>query len=309
MSACVSACAPACVSISASARASDHHVSPWGQRPDEAFAAYLRAPDLAVELALVDAETASLGLKATDEIRAELPARGARTGSGEVLVLRGYVGRDAGGRAVHATRAVTARSIVLAVGPLDAGDVDRGHATELCPTVPPIEGASGLVFRSGVDLNGDGLLDVVLRNDAGELSIWHVGAIGSGAYPVISVAPPTRGADVDGDGRLDLWGELPTPPADPIAPRLTDVATFEAGAYSDTTAAARAWHAQAVKPLPTKVTDTVRLRAALEHAWHALLSGQPSERASSDLAREPVPPALRASFERHQRAVAAIPPR
>ena len=29
--------------------------------------------------------------------------------------------------------------------------------------------------------------------------------------------------------------------------------------------------------MPTSVSDAVRLRAAVEHAWHALLAGEPRE--------------------------------
>jgi hypothetical protein len=298
---------------------SDHHVSPWGTRPDAALAAYVRAPDLDAELSRVDAETQALGLRMIDEIRAEPPTRAGR-GTGVTVAIRGYAGRDAGGRAIHATRVATPRGVVLAVGPLDVGDLDRREPTELCPTVPPLDDGSGLVFRSGTDLNGDGSLDVVLRNDAGELAVWHVGELGSGAYPVSCAAPVTRGLDLDGDGRLDLWGQIPVDPADPIAPRLVDVATFAAGAYSNATAAARAWHAHAVRAVgappqpkqgagPTSVSDAVRLRAALERAWHTILSGEPREQALSELRRESVPQPVRASFDRHASEIAAIPRR
>ncbi len=292
---------------------SDHHVSPWGQHPDTVLASYFAEPDLTAQLARVEAETAALGLRMTDEIRARLPARGGRAGSALAVVIRGYAGRDAGGRPVHATRVATDRGVVLAVGPLDAGDLDRREATELCRAVPAPEGGSGVLFQSGSDLAGDGAIAVVLRNDAGELAIWHVREIGSGVYPVTSAAPPTLGVDVDGDGRLNLWGEIPVDPADPIAPRLADVATFASGGYSDATAAARAWHARALEAATaprtsTNVSDAVRLRSAIERTWHAILSGEPRETAAGALAREPVPRALRASFDRHLRTIAAIPP-
>src|SRR6185369_7636484 len=49
-------------SLLASACASDHHVSPWGERQRPAFEAFLVRPDLALQLAQVDAETRALGL-------------------------------------------------------------------------------------------------------------------------------------------------------------------------------------------------------------------------------------------------------
>jgi hypothetical protein len=279
--------------------ASDHHVSPWGAQDAPSLGAFLRPPDLDAELSRVDAETATLGLVRTEEIRAELPPRG----SGRMAVLRGYEGRDVAGRKVHAARVATPFGVVLAVGPLDAGDVDRDQPTELVPSL--VNEGRALAFGSGSDLNGDGSLDVVLRNDAGSISIWHVEPLGAGPYAVYLAAPPTRGVDAEGDGRVALWAALPVAPGDPIAPRLTDVATFASGAYSDDTPAARAWHArEAASPLPTSVSDAVRLRAALERAWHAIMAGQPPETVLSALRREPAPPPLRPWFEGHLRTLA-----
>jgi formate dehydrogenase alpha subunit len=59
---------------------------------------------------------------------------------------------------------------------------------------------------------------------------------------------------------------------------------------------------------PAKGRDDLRLRAALEHAWHALLAGRAPDAILRDLGREPVPAALRVSFERHARAVAGVAP-
>ena len=49
---------------------------------------------------------------------------------------------------------------------------------------------------------------MVLRNDAGELSIWRFGELGAGPYAVRLLAPPTLGVDAEGDGRLALWAAL-----------------------------------------------------------------------------------------------------
>jgi hypothetical protein len=281
----------------------NHHVSPWGERSGPTLEPFLRQPDLGAELARVDAETAALGLALTEEIRAELPPKG----SGRETVLRAYEGRDVTGRKTHAVRVATPRGVVLAVGPLDVGDHDRDQPTELVPALVVSADGGGAGFRSLTDLNGDGSLDVVLRNDAGALSIWRVGELGSAPYPIRMVVPPTRGTDSVGTGRIDLWGEIPATPGDAIAPRLADVATFAAGIYSDATPLARSWHARvASSPMPTHVSDTIRLRAAIEHAWHAILAGQPQEAVLRELDREPVPPSLRASFDAHHHRLTAL---
>jgi hypothetical protein len=279
----------------ASGCASDHHVSPWGGRTGPSFEPFVPRPDLDGRLAVVDAEAAALGLTRAAELRVELPRKAG------AAVIRGYEGRDAAGRPVHAVRVATPLGVVMAVGPLDAGDVDRRQATELVPALHK-DGA----YRSGTDLAGDGRLAVVLRNDAGTLAIWHVDALGSGPYAVALEAAPVRGIDVDGDGRVDLAGELPVTPDDPIAPHLTDVATFDGGRYSNASPAARAWHAALAAAPAIKAPEEARLRAAIERAWHAVLGGAPGEGALRELRRETVAQALRPSFERHAREIAEI---
>ena len=287
----------------ASGCASDHHVSPWGGRAGPSFAPFVPRPDLEGRLAVVDAEAAALGLTRAVEVRVELPRKAGPA------VIRGYDGRDAASRPVHAVRVASALGVVMAVGPLDAGDVDRRQATELVPALH-----EGGAFRSGTELTGDGRLVVVLRNEAGALSLWHVDALGSGAYAVEMEAPPTRGIDIDGDGRVDLAGELAVAPDDPIAPRFTDVATFDEGRYSNASAAARGWHAaQAARAAPpvvktpeVKTSEEARLRAAIERSWHAVLGGTPGETVLRDLRRESVAQGLRASYERHARVISDL---
>src|SRR6185369_4447109 len=123
--------------------------------------------DLDGRLAAIDREAAALGLARGAEIRAELPRKGG------AAVIRGYDGVDAAGRAVHAVRVATPLGVVMAVGPLDIGDADRRAATELVPAL--VVGAEGGAFRSGTDLNGDGMIDVVLKSESGALAIWHMG--------------------------------------------------------------------------------------------------------------------------------------
>lgn len=271
---------------------SDHHVSPWGALAGPPLAAYATRPDLPARLAALDAEAAALRLTRSFERRVDLPR-----GRGPA-VIRGYTGLDAGGRAVHAVRVATGLGVVLALGPLDPGDLERRAPTALAPALP-----------QGGDLDGDGLLDVIVRAEDGALAIWHFDALGSGAYAIAMAAPPLRVLDIDGDGRLDLEGEIAAAPGDPLAPRLLDVATFQGGGYSNGTPAARAYHARKARAAPAGEPPEATLRAALERAWHTILAG--TERAEIVLPRlraERVPAALSPWFERSTKIIAAIPP-
>jgi hypothetical protein len=286
---------------------SDHRVSPWGSQPGPSLAAFAPRPDLEARLAAIDAETGALGLARSFELRVTLPRKGGPA------VIRGYEGQDVTGRTVHAVRVATPLGVVMAVGPLDAQELDRREATQIVPALVGggPKGDEVGAFRSGTDLDGDGRLDVVLRNDAGQLAVWHFDALGSGATPIAMAAPPTRGVDVDGDGRVDLEGELPVAADDAIAPRFADVATFAEGRYSDTSPAARAWHVRRARTAtaPAGARDAARLRAALERAWHVSLAGEESvEKVLDALRKETVPPSLRATFDRYLRVIARLPP-
>ncbi len=261
--------------------------------PITAFAA---PPDIEVKLSAIDAETAALGIVRTSEVRAELP-RG-----GGAVVVRGYEGADVLGTRKYAVRAATAHGVVLAVGPSDAVD----HATELVPALVP--GARGGfedgAFRALTDLNGDGALDVVLRGRNGSLEVHRVFATGSAAYEVEMTLVPTEVADVDEDGRIDLVGRVAVPEDDPLRPTFLEVATFEAGRYRARSEAAIAFHTRrADTPLRTPkdapVDDVTRVRRALERTWHALHAGRAREATLEEVAKEPVPEALRAAFDRH----------
>jgi hypothetical protein len=286
----------------------EHRVSPWGALRSPPLFAYVMGPDLSAQLAAVDAETAELGLTLAVELKGSL-ARG-----GGPVVARGYRGTDALGRPTSAVRVATPRGVVMALGPLEAGSLDRSQATELVPSLLPGVAPTGMdgdpdqlgAFRSATDLNGDGSPDVVLRNEAGALEIWAVQAVGASPYTVELTAPPGLGMDMDGDGRLDLASRLRLDPADPIKPELLDVATVEGGRYTNRSDAARAFHAaRAVEPRPAAAaadkppTDVVRLRRAIERAWHAILSGEPGKKALDALDRQPVPAELDAAFAAH----------
>lgn len=284
---------------------SDHRVSPWGGQPGPTLAPFAPRPDLEARLAAVDAETTALELKRVYDIRVKLPRGDADA------VIRGYDGTDVAGRAVHAVRVATPLGVVMAVGPLDVGDIERREATELLPALIGGDAGKPGAFLTGNDLNGDGRLDVVLRSDSGAIAIWHFDGLGSGAYEIAMAIAPSRGADVDGDGRVDLIGERPTPASDPIAPRFADVATFHEGRYTNASPSGRAWHARRARAAvsPSGAKDDARLRAAIERAWHTILAGtETAENVLRDLRREPAPPALRASFERHVREVATLSP-
>jgi hypothetical protein len=297
----------ACLLVGLAACSSDHHVSAWGGAGANQLGAFLEAPDLDARLALVDTETAAHGLHLTREIPVTLPR-----GGGPVRI-RGYEGADALGRPVHAIRVATARAVVMALGPLDPRDAGRDVATELVPALLVEDGGrGGAAFRSGTDLTGDGALSVVARSETGALAIWRVTTLGAAPYPVTIQVAPTRGLDADGDGRVDLAGDLPIDRGDAIAPRLADVATFDGAGFSDRTDGARAFHAALIgSAAPAKSdappSDEVRLRRAVERAWHAVLAGRSKEDALKELQREPVPARLRASFDRHVGVISSLP--
>lgn len=286
----------ACGSLSC---ASNHRVSPWGGGELPPLSAFAPRPDLDAQLEAMDREAAAHGLRLEVELRGALPR-----GAGEVVV-RGYEGVDAVGRRVTAVRVATARGVVMAVGPLAAGDQDRRRATELVPALVAGGEPGGGAFASGTDLNGDGAPDVAVRNEAGVLEIWAVRPAGAAPYAVELEAPPTEALDVDGDGWVDLAGRAAVPEGDPIAPVLRDVATFEGDRYTDRSAAARAFHAAAKSPPAAPPDDATRLRRAIERAWHARLAGEPRAAVLAALDREAVPLALRVAFAAHRQRVAA----
>jgi hypothetical protein len=308
---------------SAASGCSDHHVSAWGTAEHPSLAPYIDKPDLARHLATIEHETTELGLSLASELEARIPGEGR-------AIVRAYEGVDVGGRRVSAVRAATARGVIMAVGPLDAGDLGRTAATELVPSLAPGDDGEKGAWQSGTDLNGDGRPDVVLRNEAGALEIWGLGATSAGRYDVWLEAPPTRGLDVDGDGRVELAGTIAVLDHDAIAPELEDVAFFDGARYSDRTEAARALHEEHVRAIeaervarrarprpdadadagapaaPPPLTDELRLRRALELAWHAILAGRDRGKVLGALDLEPVPARLRASFDRHRRVVSAL---
>jgi hypothetical protein len=55
------------------------------------------------------------------------------------------------------------------------------------------------------------------------------------------------------------------------------------------------------------VPDEVRLRRALELAWHQILSGGSPKDVMTKLDKEPVPPPLHSAFERIRARIAKLP--
>jgi hypothetical protein len=270
----------------------------------------MEAPDLDARLALLDVETSAHRLKMTVEIPIKLPH------GGGPARIRGYEGTDSLGRPVHAIRVATARTVVMAVGPLDPGDTARETATELVPALMVEDGGrSGSAFQSGTDLTGDGGVAVVARSETGELAIWRVTPLGAAPYPVAILGAATRGLDVDGDGRVDLAGDLPRDRDDTIGARLSDAATFDGVGFSDRTEGARAFHAARADAAAVAITtakgdattsDEVRIRHAVERAWHSVLAGRSRDDALKELRNEAIPARLRASFDRYVSVISSV---
>jgi hypothetical protein len=279
-------------------------VSAWGGAGAPDLGAFLESPDLDARLALVDTETAAHGLHLTREIPIVLPH------GGGPARIRGYEGTDSLGRPVHAIRVATAWSVVMAAGPLDPRDTSRDVATELVPALVTEDGGrAGAAFQSGTDLTGDGAISVVARSETGQLTIWRVTPLGASPYPVVMAAPATLGLDVDGDGRVDLVGNLVADGPDAIAPRLRDAATFDGVRFSDRTEGARAFHAALAEAAKSddKPSDEVRIRRAIERAWHSVLAGKSKDEALKELQSEAVPARLRVAFDRWVSVISSAP--
>ena len=295
--------------VGVGACSSDHHVSAWGAAESPRLGAFIETPDLDARLALLDVETSAHRLKMTVEIPISMPH------GGGPARIRGYEGTDSLGRPVHAIRVATTRAVVMAVGPLDPGDSARETATELVPALIVEDGGrAGSAFQSGTDLTGDGTVAVVARSEAGELVIWRVTPLGAAPYPVAIQGAATRGLDVDGDGRVDLAGDLPRDRGDTIGARLSDAATFDGVGFSDRTEGARAFHAAladaaavANAKSDAPPSDEVRIRRAVERAWHSVLAGRSRVDALKELQNEAIPARLRASFDRSVSAISSAP--
>lgn len=313
------------------AACSNHEVSPWPKEgPTSLLGRFASTPDLAAQLQNIDVETREHGLTLDRELRASLPRRGG------TVVIRTYRGTDELSHETHAVRVASAQGVILAVGPLSVRD-DRGRATRLVPALVDAEG--GRAFTSGGDTNDDGLADILLANERGELEVWRLTPNGSTRYDVEMALPPRRAVDLGLDGVMDLEGWDDGGGGTPPGPRLVDRASFDSGKWSNTTAAAKGWHARMAAGLAAEaapepvvrdggagdtgardaatgdagagaVTDDEearkpeeRLRAALERAWHRLRAGEARGKVTAELDALAIPSQLRAWFEQGQRRV------
>jgi hypothetical protein len=274
--------------LHSSACTSNHHVSPFGDIDPSELLRPQR--DLEGQLARVEREAKAQGLTEKLRIRGQLP-------SGEPFLALGLAGTDVVGRAIQATRVVTPSGIVLAEGPPDSRSA-VGAPHILLPSL-----AEGGAFPSGQDLNGDGSPDVVLRAADGTLAVYRIDALGAARYPVVLAFPPTRVLDVNGDGRADLAGTAPIASDDPFAPELLDVAVATPSAYRNDDPAAVAFHAARREKAraPSTSPPAVKLRRAIERAFHGIRAGIAAndaiQEASDEAARlAPLPEPLAASW-------------
>jgi hypothetical protein len=239
--------------------ASDHHVSPWPK--DVSLKTLMQATTVEEHLARVDDEMGVEGLMVEAEIKGEFE-------DGEPYCIRSYAGRDSLGNLRRAVRVATRYGVVMALGPTSSHDALRGNHVQLVTTL-----AEGR-WRSGSDLNGDGLPDVVVTRSSGGIEIWGLHAKGASPYPVEAIVPVTEATDVDGDGRPDLVGVVPVPKGDGVAPHLVEVATFLGGEYRTDTPSVRSWHARKLRERTTKRSPA----SSVERAWHGIRAGQDRER-------------------------------
>lgn len=270
---------------------SNHHVSPFP--PLDPSTLFNPAGDLPAQLARAEREAASLGLHETLRIEGKL--RG-----GAPFVALGFEGADSLGRLTRAARVVTPSAVVLALGPPHLAGERADEPRELLRSLGP-EG----VFPSGIDLNGDSEPDVALRAEDGSLALYRIEARSATRYPVALSTQAMQAADENEDGRPDLTGIIAIPPDDPIAPELRDVAIAVPQGFTNEHPDARAFHAKRARaPLPPKTaTPELRLRRALERAYHAAMAGEPASKAfqpAADLAAElaPLPEHVASSWVR-----------
>jgi hypothetical protein len=233
---------------------SDHHVSPWPK--DVSLQSLMRASTMEEHLERVAAEMQVEGLALEHEVCGELE-------ESETFCIRAYRGHDDLGSQRRAVRVATRYGVVMALGPTSSHDAMRGVEVALVPSLE--EG-----WKSGSDLNGDGMPDVVVARSGGALEVWGLHARGASPYPIDALVPVTGAMDVDGDGRPDLMGTVSVPPGEALVPSLVEVVSFAGGRYRYDTPSVRAFHAQRAREIAGDRSGA----AHVARAWHALRSGK-----------------------------------
>lgn len=294
----------ACAGVASGACGSNHNVSAWGPSGSPKISMYVMPPDLQGNVEGMSSSSELEGFEVDSELHGDA--------AGTHYVARSFHGPRILGRDQRAIRVATAGGVILALGPIDPRTVVRTEPDDLVAALQP-DGdgsADGNMFRSMSDLTGDGTLDLVARTEGGILAVYSLGPRGATRIEVVMAAQPTRGEDVDGDGKVDLWGSVESGEGELIAPAFTDVATFDGRKFSNQTAAAKAWHrseAEAVAvDAPVMSGTVVGLRRALERAWHGVLGGGDRKEALEALEKARPDASLRPAFERHRELIVGL---
>ncbi len=293
-----------------------HHVSPWGEEGAPSLRPFLLRPDLQEQLSVIDHEAAELGLRLTHEVRGDL-------GAGEPVVIRAYEGHDAFGRPIHAARAASPRGVVMALGPPHEGEVIASEIVFGAEDAPHLG-------RPGVDMNGDGAPEVVLRDALRRLQVVRLDGLGSTPIAVKMLVAPTRLLDLDGDGRAELGADVVLGADAPLTLRFQVVAAWDGARFSDDAPAARAFYVarrasledpkeapEAATTVPVGTTPPpaelapeppeARLGRALARAVYAVLGAEMTpKQALVVLDRQVVPKDFAASFEGLRAYVAGL---
>lgn len=321
---------------------SDHHVSPWGVAEHPTLAPYFEQPDLAGHLATIDRETAQLGLSLVTEITARIPAEGPlviRSYAGvDVAHRRVHAVRAASARGVVMAVGpldpsdLDRTAATELVPALLAGDGDEGGAWRSGTDLNG-DGRPDVVLRSetgaleiwgvgaagagryaitmeappthAVDVDGDGRPEL-----AGERAV----AAGDPIQPVfddVAFFEGTAYSDATEAAKaLHLRRAAALEREERAKATTADAHEGDAHAHGDRARASEphpsSADAGAPPPPPPPLAPELRLRRALELAWHAILGGRDRDKVLQALDLEPVPAHLRASFDRDRAVVARL---
>lgn len=267
--------------------ADEHRVSPWGGRAMPPLSAFIESPDLTRSLRAIDSEAASAGLRLLKTI----PARGR---DGTAYEVRAYEGRDRLGRPSGAIRVASPWGVVLALGPLE--EADRPRPTRYVAAMPAAD--SSIVFPA--DLTGDGNPEIVLQSDRdGRLAIYSLAPRGATELRV-ALAHEPLGLRLANKGYA-LWTRAPIASQRTLEPRFERIATYRAGAFSEDTEEARAFHrVERDQPAPEGESTAQRLTRVLDRSFHAARAeAKPNDRKPKleVLKNEPVPAELAAEWK------------